>query len=320
MKKICNYFLFFVFIIVASLNAAELSEEEWSEESNLLLNEIPVVIKHPISQMKEILPFLKEKGISLEKTVVFFDFDETLGMTVGEYKDHQFSLLPSPDQKRTYKEVFMSAFKNQEENFDSFNFTSLKHASRRYKVLDPDAVDLIQKLKEEALFTGVCSGLSADFEREMFLLKNLSVGKNQYIHASNKAQAICSKLATIVDLNPTAEISAVILIDNSKVYGIDPFIKDLPGLVAKLYLQPLTIIGIEFTKFSEMATQEAIEKELSQMKNLINVPTPEEEQLYWLRKLSQITPKEKCNMLEKIKKMPSYAIGRWKEENKRMTS
>ena len=320
MRKICNYFLLFMVAIAFSSMAAELSEEEWSGESNFLLNDIPVIVKHSMSQMKEVLPFLEKQKISLKEAVFFFDFDETLAMTVGEYKGDQFLLLPSPDRKRTYGEVFRAAFENQEEDFDSFDFKRMKHANQRYGILDPDAGGVIRALKKEALFVGVCSGLSieADYGR-LRLLRDLGLEKNQYIHASDKTQAICNKLKTIVSLDPKAEISAVVLIENSKKHGIDPFIKDLPGLVTNLHFHPLTIFGIEFTKFTEMATQEAIEEELFRLKELIEKPTPEEEQAYWLRKLLEKTPKEKRKMLEKIKKMPSSAIRIWNEERKRTT-
>jgi|GEM_PF-3188762 len=320
MRKIYNCFFFFVFIIAFSSRAAELSEEEWSGESNFLLNDIPIIVKHSVSQMKEILPFLKEKKISLKETVFFFDFDETLAMTVGEYKGDQFLLLPSPDRKRTYGEVFRAAFENQEEDFDSFDFKRMKHTTQRYGILDPDAGNIIQALKE-ALFVGVCSGLPIEAEYgRLGFLRDLGLEKSQYIHAKDKAQAICNKLRTIISLDPKAEISAVVLIENSKEHGIDPFIKDLPGLVTNLHFHPLTIFGIEFTKFTEMATQEAIEEELSRLQELVKKRTPEEEQIYWLRKLQEKTPHEKRNMLRRIKKMPSSAIQVWNAERKRTTS
>lgn len=316
MRKIYNYFLFFVFVIAFSSKAAELSGEEWSEESN----DIPTIVKHSLSQMKEIVPFLKAKKVSLKETVFFFDFDETLALTVGEYKGDQFLLLPSPDRKRTYGEVFRAAFEDREEDFDSFDFKRMKHASQRYGILDQDAEDVIRALKEEALFVGVCSGLpiEADYGRLRFL-RDLGLDKNQYIHASDKAQAAYRKLAELVSLNPQIKISAFVLIENSKVYGIDPFIKDLPGLVTNLHFHPLTIFGIEFTKFTEMATQEAIEEELSRLQELVKKRTPEEEQIYWLRKLQEKTPHEKRNMLRRIKIMPSSAIRVWNEERRRTT-
>jgi hypothetical protein len=59
------------------------------------------------------------------------------------------------------------------------------------------------------------------------------------------------------------------LLDNSAEFTIDPFLKDMPALMHQLGFTHLNIIGIEFTKFSDMVTQEAIKKELVMLETLL---------------------------------------------------
>jgi hypothetical protein len=58
------------------------------------------------------------------------------------------------------------------------------------------------------------------------------------------------------------------LIDNSEEYSIDPFIRDLPAFAKDIGFTQLTIIGIVFTKFTDMVTQDVIKEELNLLKTL----------------------------------------------------
>jgi hypothetical protein len=254
--------LFFTFIIVFSPFAAE-------EISTSV-----VTVKASTSRMDQVIGILEENGVKLSETVFCSDFDETLATTVGFHKDHEFKLLTCPDRKRTYKKAFSAAFEKFEYNLDFFDITNMSDTSdnnlrikEAYEILDFDAIDLISKLKKEAFFVGVCSSLSGDEDKYTFMENKIGLERDKFIFGGgSKSQAICGYLEKLK--KPDIKISTIVLLDNSEEFAINPFLEKMPGLVGTLGFNNLKIIGIEFTKFSAMATQEAIAEELTLLDTL----------------------------------------------------
>lgn len=257
MKKIFHSFLCFTFIF--SSNAAE------------NLTSI-VTVKKSTSQMNEVVGILENQQVKLSETIFFFDFDETLVTTVGTYKDSEFKLLACPDRTRTYKKVFSAGFENSGYELNNFYLTAIigkdfnyLRVLEHYEFLDRDVVELIVKLKK-ALFVGVCSGLAANSDKFDFM-KIAGLESETYIYGGNgKAQAVCEYLPNIMTQN--SPISTIVLIDNSDENGIDPFLEKMPSLLTQMGLNNIKVIGIHFTKFSEMATKEAIRDELTLLDTL----------------------------------------------------
>ncbi|MGV8949179.1 MAG: hypothetical protein ACOH2E_07460 [Candidatus Paracaedibacter sp.] len=255
MKKIFHSFLCFTFIFIFSSNAAE----------NIASI---ITIKESTSHMNQIVQILERHKVKLSETVLLFDNDETLATTVGTYKDREFKLLPCPDKFRTYKKVFSAAFENSGYELNNFYFTAIKDVNfdylpvhEHYEFLDSDVIELIAKLKKEALFVGVCSGLPANSVKIDFM-KIADLESDKYIYGGNgKPQAVCGYLQNAMTLN--THISTIVLIDNSDENAIDPFLEKMPHLLTLMGLNNLKVIGIHFTKFSEMATEEAIREELT---------------------------------------------------------
>lgn len=260
MKKIFHSFMCFTFIFIFSSNAAE----------NIASTR---TIKESTSQMNQILQILENHKVKLSETVLLVDYDETLAMTVGTYKDSEFKLLPCPDKARTYKNVFSAAFENSGYELNNFYLTAITgkdfnylRVREHYEFLDKDVIQLITQLKEKALFVGVCSGLPANSDKFDFM-KIAGLESETYIYGGNgKAQAVCEYLPNIMTQN--SPISTIVLIDNSDENGIDPFLKKMPSLLTQMGLNNLKVIGIHFTKFSEMATKEAIRDELTLLDTL----------------------------------------------------
>jgi len=260
MRRLCNY-LFLTFIFVFSSFAAE--------ETSI------TTIKMKVSQMKDVVRILEENGVALKETAFFLDFDETLATTVGIYKInefecHEFKFLSCPDRIRTYNGFFSKGFEGFSYNLDTFDFMQLSSGAdlcEKYEVLDEGAADLVCKLCEYAYFAGVCSALPGNNDKKD-LMKYVGLDEENYCYASQgKPQAIYGCLKEIKQ--PNKKITAVVLIDNSEKYAIDPFLEKMPALVKELSLSNVKIVGIEFTKFSDMVTPEAIREELTLLGTLL---------------------------------------------------
>jgi hypothetical protein len=222
-----------------------------------------ITIKESTSQMNQIVQILEKHKVKLSETVLLFDNDETLATTVGTYKDSEFKLLPCPDKFRTYKKVFSAAFENSGYELNNFYFTAIKGVNFDYLPVheDYEFIELIAKLKKEALFVGVCSGLPANSDKIDFM-KIVDLESDKYIYGGNgKPQAVCEHLPKII--TPNTPISTIVLIDNSDENAIDPFLEKMPHLLTLMGLNNLKVIGIHFTKFSEMATVDDIREELT---------------------------------------------------------
>lgn len=260
MKKIFHSFLCFTFIFIFSSNAAE------------NLTSI-VTVKKSTSHMKEVMGILEGEQVKLSETVFLFDFDETLATTVGTYKDSEFKLLPCPDRTRTYRNVFSAAFENSGYGLNNFYLTAImgKNSNylpvvEHYEFLDGDVVELITQLKKEGVFVGVCSGLAGNSDKFDFM-SIVGLESEKYIYGGNgKPQAVCENLPYIIKKN--SPMSTIVLIDNSDENAIDPFLEKMPSLLTQMGLKNLKVIGIHFTKFSEMATVEAIREELTLLDTL----------------------------------------------------
>jgi hypothetical protein len=260
MKKIFHSFLFFTFIVIFSPLAAETPASI-------------TTIKESTSRMNQVIGILEKHNVKLSETAFFFDFDETLATTVGVYQEHEFKLLTCPDRIRTYKEAFSAAFKGSEYNLDSFFLTAVVgkdcnylNIRERYEFLDGDVLDLISKLKKESFFTGVCSALEANEDKYVFM-SIAALEKNSFIFGGGgKPQAICGCLEKVK--KPDVTISAIVLLDNSGEFAIKPFLEKMPKLVSALGFNNLKVIGIEFTKFSEMVNEEDIREELTLLDTL----------------------------------------------------
>lgn len=263
MRKVYNCFLFFTFVLVFSSFATDRGQTSVE------------IIRVKVSQMSEVIGILEKNNVTLKETAFFSDFDETLATTVGTYQGHEFQFLSCPDRIRTYKEVFAAAFQKSQHNLYAFDFMNLSDSrysetpvSERYEVLDKGVTNLIGRLCEDAGFVGVCSALPGNDEKNNFM-EYVGLDKENYIYAENgKPQAIYKCLESITQTNKN--ITTIVLIDNSGEFAITPFLEKMPILVKGLGLPHLKIIGIEFTKFAEMATQEAIEKELTLLQTLCN--------------------------------------------------
>lgn len=98
-------------------------------------------------------------------------------------------------------------------------------------------------------------------------MEEVGLDRERYIFGGGgKPQAICEHLKEITHTN--FNISTIVLIDNSDEFSIKLFLEKMPKLVEKLGFSNLKIIGIEFARFSDMATQEAIEEELTILESL----------------------------------------------------
>ncbi len=259
MRKFCNSFLFFAFILVFSTFATDRGQTSVE------------IIKVKVSQMSDVIRILEENNVTLQETAFFADFDETLATTVGAYKENEFKFLPCPDRIRTYKQVFAAAFEKSLHNLDNFDLNSLLNSrysdspayNERYEVLDKGATNLIATLCEYAGFLGVCSALPVSSHKNDFM-EYIGLDKDDYIYAVNgKSQAIYEKINQL-----SKKITTVVLIDNSEKFSIDPFLEKMPELVKDLGFPHLKIIGIEYTKFMDMLTQKGIEEELTLLQTL----------------------------------------------------
>ena len=259
MRKLYNTLLFFMVIFVISSFAAEETPK-------------PNTIKTKASQMSEVIGILELHGVKLKNTFFFFDFDEVLAKTVATFNDHEFKLLPCPDKDRTYQEVFLAAFQGSSFVLKGFKLPRDRYSDvsleERYEVLDEGTIDLVCELCEYARFVGICSGIPRDQSREE-LMDYVGLDKEHYFYSEQgKHQAIYDCLKEEVK-ESDKEVAAIVLLDNSEKSEIVPFLRDIPALAQKLDFTDLTIMGIEFTKFAEMATQEAIREELNILEGLI---------------------------------------------------
>lgn len=168
-------------------------------------------------------------------------------------------------------------------DLDTFDFLELPVGRfddppvERYEVLDAGATNLIATLCEEALFVGVCSAQPED-NLKKDLMKYVGLSTKNYIFADRevygdkvKPRAICEHLEKIK--NPHKKITTIVILDNSEGSVIDPFLRDMPGLVEELasrdvniFGSEVNIIGIVFTKFAKIATPEVILEELYRLK------------------------------------------------------
>lgn len=231
------------------------------------------ILRTKMSEMSHVKPFLQEKRVHLPEVAFFFDHDETFGVSVGICKGQTFKFLTCPDRYRTYKEAFSLAFKGSPYNFEFFdlqNILSLAGFEEFYEVFDKaGTTDLVTDLfSNDACFVGVCSGLPIS-DKKSSLMKTVGLDEQNYIHApSSKARRICRFLSKLEQIKE--RVKTIILVDNSAMYGIDPFLRDIEVEAKKVGFSQLTIIGIEFTKYTDMIAEGAISEELVRLQSLLD--------------------------------------------------
>lgn len=246
--------------LVSSSFAMEVSSssDEYSES-------MVTIINLKTSKMSEVLEILNNNGVNLKETAFIFDFDETIALSTLIYKDIKFKLIPSPEKVRTYKNVFEAPFKKYSRSLDT-KLINILGVEKSYEILDDGVIDLSAELTKNAGFVGVCSGLPLE-ESKKEILKSVGIDEGKYFYArEGKADVIYDQINKLIEDNL---ITAIVLLDNSKVNAIDPFLERMYQLYGFADLKrPLKVIGIEYTKFEGMAKTEDIENELELLKKI----------------------------------------------------
>ena len=219
------------------------------------------------NEMKSLVPLLKEHQVDLAKTAIFFDFDETLvHSVVNTFDGKTFKLFSSPDRYRTYAEIFQAVVSpSQMQEVESV----LKAGTSHYELLDSETPSVIQMLKEEGAFVAVCSALQATYKKA-HIQRQLQI--DHYVFGGGvfgKAGAINSFFEThALDRS----LSTVILVDNSEQYALKKFREHMTQFAPllpqtrELEGQKIKVMSVEFTKFQEMLTPEAIMDEYRQLR------------------------------------------------------
>lgn len=235
-----------------------------------------IVLNESTDSMANVLGILERHGVNLHETAFFFDFDETIATKVADWGGHTYHLLASPDLYRTYGNTFRGALSELKLNDHSdarlLAPTRVLGPYAHYEVLDDSINALITQLHASGAHVGVCSALQADATK-LAMLKKVGINPKDYTYAGGgKAATIAQYLQHNLH---GQKISTIVLIDNSFPHALKTY-SEAMGPLAKMLPQTqdvpeVKVIGIEFTKFNKMATDQKMKEELETMMGALGI-------------------------------------------------
>lgn len=224
-----------------------------------------------LASIKDVIKFVEDEKIPLEKSLIIFDFDETIARSIWLGTGCKLLIAPSKERLRTGSKVTEQVYKklnlgpcttdNDFINNNQFFFIE------KLEWLESCTKDVIDKLMSAGAHTFVCSGMPCTWEKGSLL--NELKSKPSYIHIEgNKINAL--KKIEFSEFFDFSLIEQIIIIDNNKDSGrssIESFLLEAPK---EIRTAGKRVVGIHLNYFEQQYSVEKLEEEYKNIQEKVN--------------------------------------------------